>query len=127
MESETPRKTKQTKFSWLRVLGLVVAVIGTLLAIATFGISTSHKKSPQYTCDMNIEAIEQAKQIWALENQKGTNDTPSEADLIPHLKNGVFPTCPSGGTYKINPNNVRANCSVHAMVAPPITRSIPAD
>ncbi len=127
MESETPCKTKQTKFSWLRVFGLVVAVIGTLLAIATFGISTTHKKSPQNTCDMNIEAIEQAKQMWALENQKGTNDTPSEAELSRHLMNGMFPTCPSGGTYTINPNNVRTTCSVHTQAVTPTRGSIRAD
>ena len=127
MESETPRKTKQTKLSWLRVVGLVVAVIGTLLAIATFGISTTHKKSPQTTCAMNIEAIEQAKMMWMLENKKGTNDTAKEAEISPHLKYGIFPTCPSGGTYSINANNVRATCSVHTQAATPPPGPIRAD
>jgi len=37
-----------------------------------------------------------------LDNKKSDNDTATGDDLKPFLKNGAFPTCPSGGTYTIN-------------------------
>ena len=63
---------------------------------------------------MNIEAIEGAKAVWKLENKKGDHDVATEEDLVVHLKNGVLPACPNGGTYSINANDTRATCSVHA-------------
>lgn len=97
---------------------VVVAIIGLLMSVATVGINHAIKTAKAQTCAMNIEAIESAKQMWMLEAKKGDNDTATESDLAPILKNGVFPTCPSGGTYTINANNVRATCSVHPAAAP---------
>jgi len=62
---------------------------------------------------MNIEAIQTAKALWKLECKKGDHDVATKEDLAVHLKNGVFPTCPNGGTYSINANDTRATCSIH--------------
>ena len=112
MELETPSKANPTRFSWLRIFVVVIAIVVTLVAAAILGINHDHPLK-QTICSMNIEAIEQAKQLWALENNKGDTDKASKNNLMPHLKNGIFPACPSGGTYTINSNNVRATCSVH--------------
>jgi prepilin-type N-terminal cleavage/methylation domain-containing protein len=98
---------------------VVVAIIGMLMSVAVVGIRHAIKSAKAQTCAMNIEAIEGAKQIWMLEARKGDNDVATEDDLKPILKGNVFPTCPAGGTYTINANDVRATCSVHAATATP--------
>jgi len=96
---------------------VVIAIIGMLMTVATISITGAIKKSKANICNMNIEAIESAKEMWSLESKKGDNDTAGEDDLKVHLKNNLFPTCPSGGTYSINPNNVKATCSIHSTAA----------
>jgi len=118
MKTKSPvaRRRRQSGFTLVEIM-VVIAIIGMLMGVATLGISHAIKSSKANICNMNIEAIEQAKQMWSLENKKGDNDTAGEDDLKVHLKNGVFPTCPAGGTYTINANNVKATCSVHTAVA----------
>ncbi len=116
MKLQATRNRRQFGFTLVEIM-VVIAIIGMLMGVATLGISHAIKSSKQNICNMNIEAIEQAKQMWSLENKKGDNDAAGEDDLKVHLKNGVFPTCPSGGTYTVNANNVRATCSVHGATA----------
>ncbi len=118
MKIQTPKYIRATAFTLVEIM-VVIAIIGMLMGVATLGIGKAISSSKQKICDMNIEAIEQGKQVWSLENKKGDNDAASEDDLKGHLKNGVFPTCPSGGTYTINANNVRATCSKHTAASAP--------
>jgi len=92
---------------------VVIAIIGMLMGAATIGINHAIKSAKAHTCAMNVDAIENAKRLWSLENNKGDNDTASEEDLKVHLTNNEFPKCPSGGTYSINNNSTKASCSVH--------------
>jgi hypothetical protein len=41
-------------------------------------------------------------------------------DLLPYLKDGVFPVCPDGGTYSINSVDAVPTCSVagHSLLTP---------
>ena len=106
------KRSRSAGFTLVEIM-VVVAIIGLLMSVATVGISHAVKTAQKQTCAMNIEAIEGSKQMWMLENKKGDNDTATEDDLKPILKNGVFPTCPAGGTYTINNNATRATCSTH--------------
>jgi DNA repair exonuclease SbcCD ATPase subunit len=63
-------------------------------------------------CLNNLRQIDAAKQQWALEKNKTTDAIPTEQDLLPYLKDGIFPTCPSGGTYAINAVGELPACSV---------------
>ena len=48
---------------------------------------------------------------------KTDDDIPTALELLPYLKDAVFPTCPSGGTYTINAVGVPPTCSIpgHAL------------
>ena len=118
MTLQTQKQIRATGFTLVEIM-VVIAIIGMLMGVATLGISKAISSSKQHICSINIEAIEQGKQVWSLENKKGDNDAASEDDLKGHLKNGVFPTCPSGGTYIINANNVKATCSYHNTATTP--------
>jgi len=69
------------------------------------------------TCINNLRQIDAAKQQWALENNKPADAIPAAQDLLPYLKDGIFPVCPSGGTYTINAVGDLPTCSIpgHAL------------
>lgn len=112
MKLKTSKHIPTAGFTLVEIM-VVIAIIGMLMGVATLGISQAIKNSKQHICGMNIDAIEQAKQMWSLENKKGDNDAAGPDELKAHLKNNTFPTCPSGGTYTINVNNIKATCSYH--------------
>jgi Skp family chaperone for outer membrane proteins len=70
------------------------------------------------TCINNLRQIDTAKQQWALENDKTADAIPPAQDLLPYFMGGVFPVCPSGGTYTINAVGVPPTCSVSGHVLP---------
>lgn len=78
---------------------IVVAIIGLLAAIAIPNFVRARNTSQKNTCFNNIRQIESAMQQWALENKKTDHAPCTIGDMSPYLKNNLFPTCPSGGTY----------------------------
>jgi chromosome segregation ATPase len=71
------------------------------------------------TCINNLRQIEAAKDQWALEKNKGAADVPAVQDLLPYLKDNVFPVCPDGGIYTLNAAGELPACSVPGHVLPP--------
>lgn len=69
-------------------------------------------------CIANLRLIYAAKQAWALDKNKTDTDTPTEQDLLPYVKGGVFPTCPAGGVYTIGPVDQPPTCSIPGHVLP---------
>lgn len=64
------------------------------------------------TCIANLKQLDEAKEQWALEFKKTTNDVPIWTDLIgadKYIKN--TPTCPDGGTYQLNKIGEPPTCS----------------
>lgn len=85
--------------------GFVVA-----FAIPGFmAVSLSRSSNP---CINNLRQIEAAKAQWALENNQGTNDTPTSSDISIYLLNGKMPACPSGGKYTIGRVGEDPKCSI---------------
>ena len=78
------------------------------------GITLIHRNA----CINNLRQIDGAKQQWALEKNKSGDDVPTEKDLLPYLTDGVFPTCPDGGTYSINNVDAVPTCTVPDHVLP---------
>jgi hypothetical protein len=83
-------------------------------------VQQDQARDHQEKCIANLRRIDGAKEIWALENQKPPGSVPSAAQLAPYCANGVFPACPEGGAYTINPQGVPPTCSIpsHALPKP---------
>jgi chromosome segregation ATPase len=83
--------------------------------LAVAGAAVIH----QTTCINNLRQIDGAKQQWALEKNKTMDAVPTAKVLLPYLKDGVFPTCPEGGTYSINSVDAVPTCSIPSHTLPP--------
>jgi chromosome segregation ATPase len=70
-------------------------------------------------CINNLRQIDGAKQQWALEKNKPADAVPKVEDLLPYLKDGVFPVCPDGGTYLINSVEAVPTCTLAGHALPP--------
>jgi hypothetical protein len=101
----------------LRVfLKIFLAVIATIvLALGVHNFIRAHKTSATTACLNNLRLIEAAKQQWALENSKTTNDIPTWDDIRPYLgrfQSNSIPVCPKGGTYTLGRVGNLPTCSV---------------
>ncbi len=69
------------------------------------------------TCINHLRQIDQAKQSWALENNKAADAIPMVQDISPYFKDGVL-VCPSGGVYTIGAVGELPICSIpgHALL-----------
>jgi predicted RNase H-like nuclease (RuvC/YqgF family) len=70
-------------------------------------------------CINNLRQLDAAKQQWALDKNKAATDVPTSQDLLPYLKDGIFPVCPDGGSYSLNAAGELPACSIQGHVLPP--------
>ena len=78
-----------------------------------FGPASWPKITPSHECVMNLKQIDGAKDEWASQYHKTTNDTPLDADLFG--TNAFFnskPVCPEGGVYRLGRVGQKATCNV---------------
>jgi hypothetical protein len=66
----------------------------------------------------NLRQIDGAKQQFALEAQKRPGSLVSTDDLSPYFPNKVFPACPAGGVYTLNPIGLNPICNIPGHVLP---------
>jgi beta-galactosidase/beta-glucuronidase len=78
------------------------------------GLAIIHRN----TCINNLREIDAAKQQWALEKNKPVDAVPKPEDLLPYIKDGIFPVCPDGGVYSINSVEAVPSCTVQGHVLP---------
>lgn len=76
------------------------------------------QEAERMACINNLRQIDAAKQQWALDRGRTATALPTIEDLLPYLKDGVFPVCPSGGTYSINVVGQLPTCTVPGHVLP---------
>ena len=101
----------QTGFTLVEIM-IVVCIIGLLAAIAIPNFVRARNRTQSATCIENLRLISSCKHQWALENKKTDTDTPTTADIATYLRGNLYPSCPSGGTYTVNPVSTEPSCDV---------------
>ena len=89
--------------------GLLVA----LLFTTSCDFASSPPRPPRQVCTQQLLQIDFAKETWALEHNKTTNDTPVESDLFgtnAYIWQKV--SCPAGGVYQFGRVGEKPKCSV---------------
>ncbi|MGC3960170.1 MAG: hypothetical protein QM813_20270 [Verrucomicrobiota bacterium] len=91
---------------------------GLLAAIAVPNFVKARETAQQNACINNLRMIANAKDQWALENNKPANATPLNRDLTQYFPNNIMPTCPKGGGYTVGKLSVAPKCSQSGHVLP---------
>lgn len=113
-------KRNQRGFTLIE-LSIVVLVIGILVAIAFPNYLAARTNSRIKTCLSNLRRIEDAKEMWAQENNGRTTSVPTQIQLVGDATTGYiksWPECPENGTYSINNMATRPTCTVTGHVFP---------
>ena len=94
-------------------LVIVMAFLGLLAAMVVPNFVKIRGQPSGMPCIINLQTIEGAKGIWALEMKKSTNDVPLDRDLFgPDKCITSKPRCPAGGTYKLGAVKDKPTCTV---------------
>lgn len=91
---------------------LVALVMSLLLAIAVPNWVRSGQASRAKACSVNLQRMEDAKEMWATERGQSGAGRPVEAELYgPGAYLRRAPVCPDGGTYATGDLLTQATCS----------------
>lgn len=102
------------------IVVVIMAFVVIALALAIPPYIREHTVLSAAPCVNRLIQIESAKEQWALERNKSTNDTPKWDDLYPYLANSFTnhywtngePVCPEGGIYSLGRVGVSPTCSI---------------
>ena len=104
-------------------VGILVVVVGLLVAIILPNFKPRHRGSPANACINNLRQIDAAANQFALEQGKTNGEAihfPN--DLTPYIKlnaKGKIPTCPtSGKPYRISKVDEIPTCSLGTTITP---------
>ena len=99
------------------ILGAVAVILFVLWVVPN--VLPPRTVTAQNACVANLKYIEDTKRQWAVENRRGLDARPTEADLFGPSWKDRMPSCPAGGTYTIGRVNENPTCSIgppaHAM------------
>ncbi|MBX3745310.1 MAG: prepilin-type N-terminal cleavage/methylation domain-containing protein [Verrucomicrobiae bacterium] len=91
--------SRRRAFTLIEIM-IVVGIIG-LLAIAIIpNISKNRERAQLRMIEQNLRKIDAAKNLWSLENNKGSGETPTVEEM--RMYDG-WPRAVAGETYNINP------------------------
>src|SRR5262245_35309650 len=99
-------------------IAVSAAFVAALAAVAIPAFIRGRTMSAADACTNHLRQIDAAKDTWALDHHKTTNDVPTWADIGPYLPRWLAeagrdrPTCPAGGTYRIGSMSEYATCSI---------------
>jgi hypothetical protein len=89
---------------------VLIAPIGILAGVALPAFAGARRQSQMNGCINNLRQIDAAKEQWALEQNKKNGDPVSIPGISQYIKGNRIPTCPQGGTYKINAIGANPEC-----------------
>src|SRR6266404_8212921 len=78
-----------------------VGGVALLLALVLLPRFVNFRITAYSSCVNNLREIAGAKQNWAIDFHKTTNDVPTWADLRGYFAHGELPKCPNEGAYTI--------------------------
>ena|ERR1051326_3101423 len=89
-----------------------------VLAVAGIRWVIRARSTPEFLpCSINLRNIDGAKDQWAVEHNRSTNDVPTWNDVLPYLPSvyrpNQMPICPQGGRYKLGKLGEYATCTFH--------------
>lgn len=91
---------------------VVVLIIGIISAAASASYSFARDRSRQNACVSNLRQFDQAKEQYAMMYNKNNGDVLLMDDVFPLLLKGTPRTCPSGGTYNLQPVGTPPTCTI---------------
>jgi hypothetical protein len=94
------------------IVGTAVIVLFTLVIS---NVIRARKSTATNSCINQLRQIDAAKQQWAIENKKTTNDVPTWNDIRPYIGHGVdgeILRCPAGGQYVLGHVGDPPKCSI---------------
>ena len=109
----------RAKISVVCVASVVLVVLCFVVAPHFFVRASAY--SPMNACMNNLRQIEAAKDQWALEHGKTTNDIPTWDDLRPYFPKDIpsskdwrdgQPICPERGSYTIGRVGQLPKCTI---------------
>jgi prepilin-type N-terminal cleavage/methylation domain-containing protein len=103
---------KPSKGFTLVELMIVVAIIGTVIAIAVPSGMKAAEQSRKTVCMNNLRQINYANETWALMNNKRQGDPINVAEANELIKK--IPQCPCDGTYDYGLVGGKPTCSLGA-------------
>jgi hypothetical protein len=116
IENEIGGSTK-SRLAIFFALQLLIALIAALPFVWRKFVYTRCAYPASSDCINNLRQIDAAKQQWALEKRKETNDIPSMMDIAQYIHGGV-PKCRGGGVYTLGPVADSPRCSITGHVLP---------
>jgi prepilin-type N-terminal cleavage/methylation domain-containing protein len=87
--------SNQAGFTLVEIM-IVFAIIGMLAAIAVPNYVKAREQAHRTSCINNLQQIDGAVQLWAMENKKDADESVTYDDIRSYLRNSV--SCPAGGT-----------------------------
>ncbi|WFB37336.1 hypothetical protein P3T73_06125 [Kiritimatiellota bacterium B12222] len=99
------------------IVPVVIMVIGLLAAIALPSFAKARDQARDNACMHNLSAINAAKTNFAIENELPEGRLIESEALLDEADELKSLTCPSQGTYILNPVGISASCSVHGAEA----------
>lgn len=92
---------------------IVVLIMGVLMTLAVPSFIKGRESGRRSSCIRNLKLIDSAKEQWAMDTKKNTNDSVALTDLVGatlYIKQN--PTCPSGGTYTLANVGFHPTCNI---------------
>jgi hypothetical protein len=96
-------------------LFVIAAIAVIVLAVGVPNFIRARATRAAAPCINNLRIIDAAKNEWALEFGKTTNNAPTWDDVRPYLpdsRSHSIPVCPDGGTYTLGRVGEPPTCSL---------------